>query len=371
MTQARHPKVSIHPRTLKKTGQLVYRARWRQKNDADEVEQKTLTFETLDAAERFRLNVSKFGVTESMAIIGLQNDTSSNVPSVKEMADRHITAISTVEPGTLAHYRRYRDRDLAVLAPLPVKAVTETVVATWIEGLIAAGNSGKTVANKHGFLSAVLARAVREGHMEANPCNQTRLPRADISRERVFLTKAEWATFYAVMPEQWKALTQWLVVTGMRFGEATALTVGDIDVDDRTARVTKAWKFTGSSEARLAYPKSKAGRRVVSVPREVIASLNLDRHVTDLLFTCPDGTRVTYPKYRVGWLIAKRKSGLELAPHDLRHTCASWLLKSGVPMHVVQRHLGHESMAITNEIYSHVDRSTYDDAAAAMGRMLS
>ncbi|MEH3157078.1 MAG: site-specific integrase [Gordonia paraffinivorans] len=361
--------MSIHARSLK-DGRPVYRARWRQPDDEGVVKQKTLTFETLDAAERFRLNVERFGIAEALSIIGVQNNTSGKVPTLLEMVDRHITAIGTVEPGTLAHYRRYRDRDLAPLAPLPVKAVTETVIATWVEGLITAGNSGKTVANKHGFLSAVLARAVREGYLVANPCSQTRLPRADISRERVFLSKAEWATFYAAMPEQWKALTQWLVVTGMRFGEATALTVADVDADDCTARVTKAWKFTGSSEARLAYPKSKAGRRVVSVPREVIGSLDLDRHVTDLLFTCPDGSRVTYPKYRVGWKIAKRKSGLQLAPHDLRHTCASWLLKSGVPMHVVQRHLGHESMAITNEIYSHVDRSTYDDAAAAMGRML-
>lgn len=65
--------------------------------------------------------------------------------------------------------------------------------------------------------------------------------------------------------------------------------------------------------------------------------------------------------------------GLEHPPrvHDLRHTCASWMIGAGVPLVVVSRHLGHEDITTTANVYSHLDRRSFDDAAEAIGRMLS
>ena len=57
--------------------------------------------------------------------------------------------------------------------------------------------------------------------------------------------------------------------------------------------------------------------------------------------------------------------------HDLRHTCASWLLGRGVPLIVVSQHLGHEDTSVTAKIYGHLDRTAGAAAAAAMAAVLA
>lgn len=58
-------------------------------------------------------------------------------------------------------------------------------------------------------------------------------------------------------------------------------------------------------------------------------------------------------------------------PHDLRHTCASWMIQAGVPLPVIQQHLGHESITTTVDRYGHLDRSSGVAAASAIGEMMS
>ena len=63
---------------------------------------------------------------------------------------------------------------------------------------------------------------------------------------------------------------------------------------------------------------------------------------------------------------------LEKCPriHDLRHTCASWLLSAGVPLIIVSAHLGHEDTSVTAKIYGHLDRTAGQAAAAAMAAIM-
>ena len=80
---------------------------------------------------------------------------------------------------------------------------------------------------------------------------------------------------------------------------------------------------------------------------------------------------------RTHWLsLLKKAQGLAKIPgnlriHDLRHTCASWMIGAGVPLVVVSRHLGHESIETTASVYSHVDRRSFAEAVAAIDDMLS
>ncbi|KZS62556.1 hypothetical protein A4G28_08275 [Mycobacterium ostraviense] len=69
--------------------------------------------------------------------------------------------------------------------------------------------------------------------------------------------------------------------------------------------------------------------------------------------------------------VAKAKLDPAPTPHDLRHTCASWLLAAGVPILTVSRQLGHELVKMTGDIYGDVDRASHAAAAEVMGRLLS
>ena len=57
-------------------------------------------------------------------------------------------------------------------------------------------------------------------------------------------------------------------------------------------------------------------------------------------------------------------------PHDLRHTNAGWLIKAGVPLTVIQRHLGHESIQTTSDRYGHLDRKSSRVVADVVGNAL-
>ncbi|AXQ63900.1 tyrosine integrase [Gordonia phage Horus] len=344
---------------VRSDGTEFYKVQWRH-----EGRQRALTFDSLTAAERHRLNVEKFGHERAMTILGVV-ETHRNETTLTQAAEHHIDALIGVEPGTIKRYKAIVARDFASIGPLPLSEITEPVIAAWIRELEGRGNSGKTIANKHGLLSAVLGRAVRESKLVQNPCEHTRLPRKDPLEEPVFLSRDEWDALYEAMPAQWQPLTQWLVTTGMRFSEATALTVGDID--GSLCRISKAWKWTGTKDSRLAYPKSKAGRRTINLPAQALAVIDLDRPKKTLLFTNANGDRVTYSRYYDGgWKPAMEKAPVRCSPHDLRHTCASWMIAAGVPLPVIQAHLGHESITVTVGVYGHLDRSSHAQAADAI-----
>ncbi|MFT4126251.1 MAG: tyrosine-type recombinase/integrase, partial [Gordonia sp. (in: high G+C Gram-positive bacteria)] len=354
------------------TGGESFRVRWREAG-----RQRIQTFTDLASAEKFRRNIEKFGPAKAYEIVDALDTVSDTAHGITlaEFAGHHIDHLTGVTSGTIHKYRRYLGNDLAEIGELDITHVTETVVAGWVQWLTdEVGNSGKTVANKHGFLASVLARAVRDGLIDTNPCDRTRLPRTDAQREPRFLTSEEFAAIRDGLPPRYRPLVTWLVGTGMRFSEATALRVGDLDIrgEVATARISRAWKYTGSSRAELGPPKSRAGRRTVDVPAEVVAVVDLaGREADDLLFATPRGGRVKYATFHPYWAAAAASAGVQASPHDLRHTCASWMIADGTPLPVIQAHMGHESVTVTVGVYGHLDRSSYRRAAASVGKMLT
>lgn len=83
--------------------------------------------------------------------------------------------------------------------------------------------------------------------------------------------------------------------------------------------------------------------------------------VRTLAKTLPDGKGT----------VADALGGKRPRPHDLRHTCASWMIAAGVPLPVISQHLGHESITTTVHVYGHLDRTSGERAAAAIATMLA
>ena len=248
---------SIHAQ--KNRAGKTYRVLWRQDG-----RQRSLTFENLPAAERFKTLLEDHGPEEALRIIEL-DEIGRHVPTVTEWLHTHIDNLTGVQPATLARYRTYVDRDIhPVFGSMPVSAVTETTIAKWVKQL---GGSGKTISNKHGFLSGAFNAAVRAGVMTSNPCQGRRLPHTRVE-ETVFLTPREFVLLRDhIERERWKNLATWLVTTGMRFSEATALTAADIDTRAKTCRINKAWKYSGDYRPEIGPPKTKKSIRTISLPQ--------------------------------------------------------------------------------------------------------
>ncbi|WP_369024107.1 tyrosine-type recombinase/integrase [Nocardia cyriacigeorgica] len=275
------------------------------------------------------------------------------------------------------------------------------------------GNLPKTIRNKHGFMSEAMAAAARhrpDPLVPANPCAHTRLPRAN-GRRRDFFTPAEFELFEAVLWPKYRPMFEFMVMSMCRPGEVFALTVGDVDPDTGAVTIDKAWKYD-NGRRKLGAPKSERGVRVTYVPLETVARLELDRPRDELLFPTGVGTAFTVAGfYSQIWLPAIRRlealadpdapgrnlfgrmarwpgetpaqlltrfdrpvaDGLLakwVTPYITRHTGISWRLQDGVPIWVVSRDAGHESVSTTDRKYGHIDsRASLAAAETAAGRL--
>jgi integrase len=188
--------------------------------------------------------------------------------------------------------------------------------------------------------------------------------------------------------ERLEALYVLAIHTGMRRGELLGLKWADVDLNSSTVRVRRSLTRTDNGR-RLALgdTKNKKSRRTVRLtPRAAEA---LKRHRArqaeeklkvgdlykdqDLVFAGQGGGLINPSKLRQRSFVPllKRAGLLQITFHDLRHTCASLLFQRNVHPKFVQELLGHASIAITLDTYSHMLPGMGDQTATAMEDALS
>jgi len=337
--------------------------------------QTSVTFDSEADATKFKMLVDTVGAERAMSAWGIPDTPKAAArptgPTVADWCESYVAQMTGCARKTLDDYERYIRLDIRPFwGELPLSELTEADVAAWVKHLEARGNRPKTIKNKHGFLSAALSRAVPE-HIPANPAAGRRLPRGhgDAAEIRM-LTRAEFAALLEATTEYWRPLMAFLVASGCRWGEAVALKPGDVNRETGTVSIRRAWNYS-SEGYKIGPPKTKRSRRDIKVPAEVLDQLN---YSGEWLFRNRAGGPVRYMGFRRRvWDRAVARCKLDPAPtpHDLRHTCASWMLNGGVPPSVVSRHLGHESIQITVDIYGDVDAASAQLAADFMAEALS
>lgn len=336
--------------------------------------QTSTSFPDEKQAGRFRDLVGSIGPDRALEVaeISATQRTMSTL-TVAEYLDRHIAGLSGVEKKTIIEYRRYAKNDIGpALGAIPLSKLTRADVAAWVNAMTDAGAARGTIANKTGLLSGALKRAVEDGHLAGNPCEGVRLPRTE-QQEMVFLTRDEFRILKAAFSARYQPLVEFLVASGCRASEALALRPSDVDRQAGTVRIARAWKRTASGYD-IGAPKTRKSTRTINVPRTVLDQLDYSR---EWLFTGSNGGPVRLYSWRANvWyktLSKAKKNGLEKSPriHDMRHTCASWMIQAGVPLPVIQDHLGHESIKTTVDLYGHLDRSNHAAAADAIAAMLA
>lgn len=175
--------------------------------------------------------------------------------------------------------------------------------------------------------------------------------------------------------------------TGMRIGEVLALRWGRIDLDGKVIQVREALEETKAHGIRFKAPKTKAGRRDITLPDilvdtlrelrkeqlEIRLKLGAGKLPDDaLLFASLDGAPPSQKRYSKAWSdFADQVQMPDLGFHNLRHTHASQLIDSGVDIVTISRRLGHAKPDITLRIYAHLFRKDDGKAAAAINAALN
>jgi integrase len=282
----------------------------------------------------------------------------SDVPNLDQLAADHIRLLTGIERGTRLSYERLWARTWSpLIGRTPANQVSPDVIREAVNKL-GERYSRKSLENQRGLLAGVLTRAVELTYLPKNPSKGIRLPRGQ-EADRVemrLLTPEEFAGIEAGMIEHYRPLVRFLVGTGARWGEAVALTVADVALPN--VRIRRALKWSPDNVRTVGATKTRKSNRTVVIPPDLhdeIRALCAGKAKSELVFTATRGGSVLHRTFWSRyWLPAVEH--LEPRPriHDLRHSHASWLLAAGVPIHIVQARLGHESIQTTVDTYGHL-----------------
>jgi integrase len=338
--------------------------------------QTTLTFDTESEAAQFAADCEQRGTQWAWDNYQASEEERSEL-TLSQWAEIHFESMPHLTPDTLENYRRdWRLRWQPHLGHMRVSTITRQDIT---KALGQQTGADKTVANAWGTLATMLKMAVIDGHLERSPALGVKLGRKTTHEkaEHRYLTPAEILQVVADTSPRYRPLIWTLAGTGVRWGEATALTVGDIDLDAAIMRVTKAWKRDRANGWYVGPPKTGKAKRTITLPGEVtdaIEGLLRGRNRNDLLFTNRSGDPVKHqPFYREHWRKSCTKNIAEPRPriHDLRHSHVAILLAGGVGLPVIQARLGHEKITTTIDTYGHLMPDLHVAAAETISHAFS
>jgi integrase len=255
-------------------------------------------------------------------------------------------------------------------------------VEAYLARLVAAGARGHTVPRHRAVLSGALSDAMRWSLVSSNVAALARLPSTEPARVPRALTLRE-ARVLIEGTRHDRLHPLWLLALHTGIREAELLGLGWADLDLAAGRLTVRWQLVrqGGSWRRVA-PKTKAGLRTIALAPDVVAVLRQHQHrlaqerqpdgaCAGLVFLTPEGQ----PYY--GWQVLhqlhahEERLGLPRVPvHDLRHSAASLMLEAGLSLEDVKATLGHSSIRVTSDTYSHRQESQRQNVGDAMQRAL-
>src|ERR1700680_1015762 len=264
------------------------------------------------------------------------------------------------------------------LGAMPLQTMTASdlnkAYANWCEE----GLSRRTVLQQHLWIHRILDQAFREGLVRQNVSKMADRPRYQ-RREMRFLTQDEVKRLMEAAAGTWYApLFALALATGARRGELLALKWEDVDFSRAKLSIRRALESSRPYGGRE--KSTKSGKpRVVDLPASALELLRrhrlaraLDRIEPGYIFPGPDGGPWDPNKisqhFRHFRYLAKLKGA---SFHSLRHTAATQMLALGVSPKVVQERLGHGSISITMDLYSHSTPSLQADAARRLDSTLA
>lgn len=299
---------------------------------------------------------------------------------------------------TMSDYRKAVERwithppkELPNLGAHRLDRLTCEVLDRFYDAMLEQGNAtAGTVRRLHGILRQALEEPTRKGSLARNPTDWASVPQADAVESGAAMDKAQATRFLtAARQDRYSALWHVLLLGGLRPGEAFGLQWKDVDMEAGTVQVVRNLvRVSGVEGWQLELPKTKKSKRLVPLPAVAMQELRAwkvqqkrDRLLVGpewqehgFVFTTErgtplDGARRSFERVMetagIGELgpepqkprsgpTPKRSFKPAFRIYDLRHTCATLLLLAGESLKVVSERLGHATITLTADTYSHV-----------------
>jgi integrase len=286
---------------------------------------------------------------------------------------------------TSERYRQLIDSQIIPhLGAIVLQKLKPAHIADWHEKLIRGGGdngrplSARTVGHAHRVLHRALARAAAIELVDRNVASVVRPPKVE-EMEVESLTADQIATVLAALKDHWLAPIVVLALSsGARRGELLALRWADIDLEAATVRIERSLEQIKAG-LRFKAPKTKHGRRTVSLPPVALEALRAHRRrqlelrvalgqgkpePDALVFSTVEGDPIPPNNLSRDWArFVKARELPAVSFHGLRHSHVSALIAGGVDALTVSRRIGHGSPVVTMKVYAHLFSGT-DKAAA-------
>lgn len=260
----------------------------------------------------------------------------------------------------------------------PLISITADAINEWVEAMRDHGAGQDTIAKSHRILRGTLDIAVDKRYLHSNPTPKLSRTKQN-KKQHAYLTHAEIAELASAIQPHFSLLVRTLAYTGLRFGEAAALTPASFDAGRKRLHINRS---VAEVHGELVWGPTKNGKsRTVVYPdflHEPLQALVAAAAHDAPIFTARLGgplrlaswrTRYFYPAIKD--INASRTTNDQrpfpaITPHDLRHTAASLAVQAGANVKSVQRMLGHQSAAMTLDVYADLFDTDLDDVAARM-----
>lgn len=247
------------------------------------------------------------------------------------------------------------------------------------------GFSVRSVRMIHAVLRNALNQAIVWGVISKNPAVATKPPKRQ-KKEMKYLNEEQVKVLLSSVEDtRFEALYYIAVTTGLRRGEILGLKWIDVDWDNRNLQIRRQLQRVYKKGMQFSEPKTRKSNRVVALGKVTIEKLRKHQELqkeqkkhladqwqeNDLIFPSTIGTPYEPRNLSRDFQLLLEKLGLpRVRFHDLRHTAATLMFKQGIHPKVVQERLGHSSISLTLDTYSHLIPSMQDDAADKIDDLL-
>ena len=333
--------------------------------------------------------------TKEAEIAFLQNGSTrfqaSNITTYKELASLWWESYKhTVKPNTQLNVRRLLDNHiLPLFGSYKLDKLTTPLIQNIVNKLADKTNKGEEGAflyydSLHALNKRILQYGVVMQAIPFNPAREVILPRntQKAKREKIkhfdnqelkkFLDYLDSLNLNKFRYYYENTLYKFLLATGCRINEALALSWSDIDLDNAVVHITKTLNYKQETNS----PKSKTSLRDIDIDQATISMLKqykrrqvqeawqIGRSETvvfsDFIHEYPNN-RTLQTRLRTHF---KRAKVTNIGFHGFRHTHASLLLNSGIPYKELQHRLGHSTLSMTMDVYSHLSKENAKKAVS-------
>ena len=249
-----------------------------------------------------------------------------------------------------------------------IEDITHLKIKSYMEYLVEENYSKKTIKNYRIVLSMIFKYAVVNDIIENNIVSDVSIPKGLKSTRRNPPTEKEIEMIKKSVNNDFGLFYYFLLYTGIRRGEALALTYEDIDWDNELIYINKTL-FHKHNQPEIKAPKTESGIRYVPLLKPLKEVL--DKNKKGIIFSNEDGEYLTGSQVETKIKWYRRETGITCSPHQLRHEYATILHEADIVDKDAQELLGHAQISTTKDIYMHITPRRLKRTAEKLNEYLS